>query len=416
MKTTWHVALLNAGRSSLTTASLLAAILALASCKAPFSAKGDSSSGSLSLSASMPGLSTKAIARSPAPSFTAFPAGVDLSSVSYALTLTSPSSSASPISGGTSSTGNFATLDNIPEGDWTASVAAIASGVTVGTGSTAIKIVAGQTTSATIDVGPPSTGTGTVSLAASWPYLAVPTVIITPIDPSGSAITLSPFPTVLTSYSVSQVLPCGEYRVELLIATTDGTLSSVQTRVSDIAYVFAGRTTGLSYASDFSSWKGGAPATPVLTIETGYNLTSGPCAYVSWSGATGAASYDVERSDAGGPYNSIVSGVTGGGYIDVGLLNTYHYVYRITAHDSSMSYAVSTTAAAPMATLTLATTVGGTLGGAGAFLLNTPAPISITSPTSFTAWTLSSGSATITSATSPATTVFLSSDATITAN
>jgi hypothetical protein len=400
-----------------------AAAALAASCDSPTSVEKKSSVGSLSMSASLTGVSARRSA-SRAPARTTYPAGIDLTSLSYSLMLTSSSSSASPISGGTSSTGSFATVEDIPAGTWTATVTATASGVEVGVGSAVVAISMGKTKSATVDLAPPQTGTGTLAFSASWYYAAIPTLTVTPIVPSGSASTYAPA-TAVTAFSRPVTLTAGAYRVELDIATTNGTTTSVQASISEVAYVFAGYTTSLSYTGDSSSRKSGIPTQPTLAVTTGYLASIGNYTSISWSGATGATSYILERRSASteadlasASYSTITTTATDSGCSDEGLINTTWYQYRLTASNSAGS-ATPVEAEAPMSSLTLTAAIGtvGIVGSTGTtsvsryVFLNVPVSISIMGATP--TWTVTSGAATISSSSSYNPTVITLSNAVV---
>jgi len=403
--------------------------LSLAACRLPTGGSSSGSTGSLAVRAAMGSASSQKTRRSSVPARTCFPIGVDLTSVSYTLTLTNASPD-SPIAGGTSATGSFAAVANVPVGTWTATVDAIDAGVTIGTGSTTVVVSAGATASATVNLAPPSAGTGTLSVGAAWPYMARPSVVITPINPTGTAT--GDAPTVEgTSYTNGFSLPGGEYLVELGIATGAGT--TTQTTVSEIAYILPGRTTDFRYYGDSTSWKDGAPAAPTLIVSTGNNGTDLNYAYVSWSGGTGATSYSLSQQEAttaagfaGGTtiagsvvaadysYGSALDNNGGGG------LDASHYFRYTLALTSASGDSVFVTADAPRATLTMQNAVsGGTatidMAGtptSGSFLPNMPINVIETGGT-FSHWALLSGSAEILGPTTQSAAVFLISNATV---
>lgn len=70
-----------------------------------------------------------------------------------------------------------------------------------------------------------------------------------------------------------------------------------------------------------------APAAPTSLVATGGNAVVS----LSWSGSSGATSYNVLRSTvSGGPYASVATGVTSAAYSDAGVTNgsTYYYVVQ----------------------------------------------------------------------------------------
>ena len=91
-----------------------------------------------------------------------------------------------------------------------------------------------------------------------------------------------------------------------------------------------------------------APAAPTNLIATPGN---GQVA-LSWGASTGAASYNVKRSATkGGPYTSVMTGVTTNSYIDMGVTNGTQYYYVVTAvnlgGESANSNEASATPSAP---------------------------------------------------------------------
>jgi hypothetical protein len=418
-------------------ASILAFFLALflASCEPATTATSGEATGSLLLSASMPGAIADSAGASSEPSRTSVPTGVDLSTLSYSLSLTSSSSSASPISGGVSSSGDFETVSMIPIGSWIATVTAVASGVTVGTGSATVVIAAESTTTATIDLVPPAEGDGNVALSCTWSFLATPTVVITPVNPTGTQQTISS-PTMLTSFSTSIALAAGLYHVSLSLSTTDGTTTTIQSGASETVYVLSGRTTNLGYAFAAASYK--LPSVPSMAIRTGYNATTLNYAYVSWSGAARTTSYTLERKSASTqvgldsaayPATPLASGLAANafGYTDntggaMGLVSNLYYRYRLTASNAagSVQTTVDTT---NMYTISLVTTIGGTCNFSvpssaattGTFLANTAIRIALVGGL-FTNWIVTPTNGVVLSlATSYSPTAILYSNATITA-
>jgi hypothetical protein len=348
-------------------ASAIALALTLFSCGSPtLSSPSAAGTGSLSLLAAMPDIAAQRIVRSSGLARTSFPTVIDVSTLIYSLSLTSSTSSSSPISGGTSSTGEFPTVTMIPEGSWTATVTATASGVTIGTGSASITITPEATTTATINLAPPSTGAGTLAFNCTWDYAATPALIITPIAPAGSAATPTlPSSTSPLSYTTS--LTAGMYR----IATTLVTSAGVQCGASEIVYIFAGYTTSLSYAVPDASYKSGnLPTAPTaVSAVTGYSSAkSSAYAYISWTGAGDAESYAIERRMGSAPltsetYTTIKTGITAASYTDSSLTTDNYYQYRVSAVNATGTSATSTAsnAASLLRRLTLIADAGGSI-------------------------------------------------------
>jgi hypothetical protein len=70
------------------------------------------------------------------------------------------------------------------------------------------------------------------------------------------------------------------------------------------------------------------PAAPTGLTANGGNAQAG----LSWTGSTGASSYNIKRATTnGGTYTAIATGVTALSYIDTGLLNGTNYYYAVSA-------------------------------------------------------------------------------------
>jgi hypothetical protein len=97
---------------------------------------------------------------------------------------------------------------------------------------------------------------------------------------------------------------------------------------------------------------GASSLPPPPSAPTGVTAVAGSTQVsLTWSAANGATSYNVKRSTtSGGPYATVVSGVTATAYTDTGLINgtTYYFVISaVGAGESLNSAQVSATPAAP---------------------------------------------------------------------
>jgi len=118
----------------------------------------------------------------------------------------------------------------------------------------------------------------------------------------------------------------------------------IATSISGTTYVNTGLTNGVTYyyriaafnRSGNSAEGNQAAATPVATPATPTNLTAKPgnaVVTVSWSGSSGATSYDVYRGTTsyGQSTTPIATGITGTSYTNTGLTNGVSYFYRVAA-------------------------------------------------------------------------------------
>jgi hypothetical protein len=103
--------------------------------------------------------------------------------------------------------------------------------------------------------------------------------------------------------------------------------------------------------AQLATFIGGVPAAPPELAATA--SSGGGKIDLSWSGSSGAASYNVKRAlVTGGPYTTIATGVTDTSYSDTGLTasTTYHYV--VSAMNGSGQSPDSTEASATTSTST----------------------------------------------------------------
>lgn len=174
-------------------------------------------------------------------------------------------------------------------------------------------------------------------------------------------------------------------------STTDGGPYSYVTNVSSTNYVNTGLSNGTTYffvvrasnsgANSANSNQAGAtpqvaaptptptpatqlPATPAnLTASAGYGQVS-----LSWSTATGAASYNIYRSTTnGGPYTSITN-VAATSYVNSGLISGTTYYYAIKAKNNIGLSAYSNQASATPIELAAPANLTATAGSAQAVL------------------------------------------------
>jgi FOG: WD40-like repeat len=309
----------------------------LSSCALPASSD---STGSLAVTADLPGLDSASTTLSKSISRTALPDGLDLSSIVYDLSLAGPKSYSQQ-----SGTGSFATITGMPTGSYTASVTATASSVVVGTWSSAVTIQASGTTSVTANLEPPS-GTGNLALNWSWSgFSAIPSVALVGLRPAGSDIASSFSPAIPASATASgsiastaSGIPAGIYRLSLSLKGASSGV--VNWGVNTVVLVLPGIKTTASYALGDSIFKDQYVSPP--TVKATWSCQNGNyAAYVSWFDAAGAVYFDVYRcsgASAGslGSYSAVASNLSAAcyGYVDTSVVNSTYYKYRIVAKKS----------------------------------------------------------------------------------
>jgi hypothetical protein len=394
-------------------AIMLAVATALASsCDSPASSDAGNGRGSLSLRTTLPGLGTGVSASIAGPSLTTLPGVLSLSTLSYRLTLANPAATPPTIDGGIDPDGVFPTIAGIPPGNWTATVVASvldgATSVPIGSGSANVTIADGVTASATIDLVPPTAGSGTIAASCDWssfsaPASSTPLFLVTPVFPAGG--TVAPGITVISSsaYAYSGAWTPGIYRVEAGLSAG----SARQWGAAEIVYVLDGYTTTIpAYVVPAGAEKL-APPLPSVTVATGYDKAASVVyAFVQWGATSPDAIYMIERRSgatagdlAAAAFVNIASGLPSysSTYRDSGLADRY-YEYQVTATNTAGSSTSAPVQATTWRTLTLQTTVGGVL------LINAAAPgtqqvpmgvannISITGSGSFAHWDVGAGS------------------------
>ena len=225
------------------------------------------------------------------------------------------------------------------------------------TSGTAIPVSPAATTTYTLTVSGTNstaiTATATVTVTGS---LSAPTGLTA--TPSDQLVTLSwTSATGATGYQVKRSTTSGgPYTV---IGTTTGTVFADSAVVNNTTYYYVVAATDTSATSANSAE---ASATPMALPAAASSLTATPGdskATLSWSTATGAASYEIARSTtSGGPYTNVGTATTTG-YIDTGLTNGTPYYYVIYSVNAVGTSAASNQAEAiPIAAPTGLTAVG----------------------------------------------------------
>jgi titin len=166
-------------------------------------------------------------------------------------------------------------------------------------------------------------------------------------SPSNASVTLSWAASAgATSYNVKRSTASG------------GPYATVATGVTATSYTNTGLANGTTYyyvvsavnANGEGANSAEASATPLAppAAPTGLTATaSGTQISLAWTASTNATSYNVKRATvAGGPYASVVTGLTTTGYTDGGLASGTTYYYVVSAVGSSGEGANSAEASA----------------------------------------------------------------------
>ncbi|MGO8673184.1 MAG: choice-of-anchor tandem repeat GloVer-containing protein, partial [Capsulimonadaceae bacterium] len=186
-------------------------------------------------------------------------------------------------------------------------------------------------------------------------------------------------------------------------ATGAETATPIATGITGTSYTNTGLTNGVTYYYKAASVNGGGtsgmsneafatPEPPAPAAPTGLTATAGNAQVVlSWTGSTGATSYDVYRGTATGAEaaTATATGITGSTYTDTGLTNGTEYFYKVAAVNGGGTSAQSNEASAtpeppiPPAPTGLTATAG-----------NTQVALSWTASTGATTYNIYRGTAT----------------------
>ncbi|MDQ3259012.1 MAG: fibronectin type III domain-containing protein, partial [Acidobacteriota bacterium] len=144
-------------------------------------------------------------------------------------------------------------------------------------------------------------------------------------------------------------------------SASGGPHATIATGVTTTSYSNTGLANGTTYyyvvsavnANGESDNSAEASATPLAppAAPTGLTATAGNAQVsLTWTASAGATSYNVKRATtAGGPYASIVTGVTTTGYTNTGLVNGTTYYYVVSAVNANGESANSSEASATTA-------------------------------------------------------------------
>ncbi|MFS1512083.1 glycoside hydrolase family 9 protein [Chengkuizengella sp. SCS-71B] len=183
-----------------------------------------------------------------------------------------------------------------------------------------------------------------------------------------SSVTIPGSPTGLTAsagngqvdLSWSSVSGADSYNVKRS-TSAGGTYTTVATGITSTNYTNAGLTNGTTYyyvvsaqnTAGESANSTEASATPQSSVTipgspTGLTASAGDGQVdLSWSGVSGADSYNVKRStSAGGTYTTVATGITSINFTNAGLTNGTTYYYVVSAQNTAGESANSTEASA----------------------------------------------------------------------
>ncbi|SEB05567.1 endoglucanase Cel9A [Paenibacillus sp. 276b] len=188
------------------------------------------------------------------------------------------------------------------------------------------------------------------------------TPVVTPVAPSGVQA-ISGNAQVILSWVAS---PGAESYTVKRAEVNGGPYTSVATDVHGLTYTNTGLTNGKTYyyvvtavnSAGESPGSAQASATPQAGTSLPGELTLSGTAgnaqsILTWTAATGAVTYKVQRSVVGGAYADVATGLAVLNYIDATAVNGTAYSYRIAAVNASgqtLSNIVTVTPSAPPVT------------------------------------------------------------------
>ncbi|ANY65798.1 cellulose 1,4-beta-cellobiosidase [Paenibacillus sp. BIHB 4019] len=146
-------------------------------------------------------------------------------------------------------------------------------------------------------------------------------------------------------------------------ATTGGPYTTVATAVSGTSYSDTSVTNGTTYyyvvtavnavgESVNSAQVAVTPQAPGAVVPGAFTVTGtagNASAALSWTAASGADFYNVERSSGGSAFASVATGLTTTAYTDASAVNGTHYTYRIVAENAAGTTLSNTVAVTPVA-------------------------------------------------------------------
>ncbi|KQO18187.1 glycoside hydrolase family 48 protein [Paenibacillus sp. Leaf72] len=146
-------------------------------------------------------------------------------------------------------------------------------------------------------------------------------------------------------------------------ATTGGPYTTVATAVSGTSYSDTSVTNGTTYyyvvtavnavgESVNSAQVAVTPTAPGAVVPGAFTVTGtagNASAALSWTAASGADFYNVERSSGGSAFASVATGLTTTAYTDASAVNGTNYTYRIVAENAAGTTLSNTVAVTPVA-------------------------------------------------------------------
>ena len=268
--------------------------------------------------------------------------GVSMVATSYTVTGAGPNGAAFSAS----STGEAVNSGSLAFGAWTVVVNALnASGTLIGTGTATAQVVTGTTTAVTVNVSPVA-GTGTLSLAVSWPAAQVQTPAInaslTPAQGSAQSLGFE-----LSGSSASYMSPALGAGYYTLAFTLNDNAKPVAGAV-EVVRIVAGEATSGTYAFTNVNAPGGA-----IAVNINANLQNPLLVDIAGGSATMSAtstqtlSASVSNYSGNVTYVWYVNGVsvaTGTSFtFGGGLVVGYNYRVDVAAYSADGSRAGSST-------------------------------------------------------------------------
>ena len=304
----------------------------------------------------------------------------DMNPASYAITGTGPSSATFSAA----TTGAVVTKNSLAIGAWTVVVNATnAAGVLIGTGTSSAQVNTGATTSVAVTVSPVS-GTGTLSLAISWPasQVSTPSISASLAPALGASQALAFTISGAGASYLNAAVPTGYYTLTLTLLDNGIAVAGS----ADVVRIVAGQTTSGTYAITNVNSPGGSVAVtinPNLQNPLALSIAGAQTNQLAGSTQTLAASVSNYTGSVvyGWYVNGVVQAATASNFVFGAGMAAGYYQIDVTAYNSDRSQAGSAT---QLVQVTAATGLGPAavnLGTAGNYAILSEAGITTTGTT-----------------------------------